>query len=157
MKLWQTALAVGIAGTVAYVGYRVVKRASLQGPIIRESDALNPQDAPIPVSEQVKVLDKGARPSLDMRVSRDIPLLRGDIASRFSMRDSEPPSFMPLATVDVSQRAPMPLLSLLLPSPSSTEAVSEYGRVQARSGETPNQALSRLFAERPDVARAHGY
>ena len=100
MKLWQTALAVGIAGTVAYVGYRVVKRASLEGPSIDESEALKPQDAPIPVSEQVKVVSKGARPSLDMRVSRDIPLLRGDIASRFSMRDSEPPSFMPILPVD---------------------------------------------------------
>jgi hypothetical protein len=42
MKLWQAAIAVTVAGGVAYVGYSLVKRASLEGKPINENNALNP-------------------------------------------------------------------------------------------------------------------
>ena len=101
MKLWQTALAVTVAGGVAYVGYSLVKRASLEGKPINEASALNPADKPVNVKVEpipAPLVDKPVNwraPRVFQSVSLDVPV------SRFAMRDAEPLSFMPIATVDV--------------------------------------------------------
>lgn len=111
MKLWQAAIAVTVAGGVAYVGYTLVKRASLEGNPINESNALNPSDRPVkPIENREGVIlpelvDKppvlADKPS-NWRAPRSFGTLSIDVpVNRFAMRDAEPPSFIPLATVDV--------------------------------------------------------
>jgi hypothetical protein len=112
MKLWQTAIAVTVAGGVAYVGYTLVKRASLEGNPINEGNALKPADRPVkPIENMEGVIPPALadKPS-NWRAPRSYQSLSLDVpASRFAMRDAEPPSFswlqrstdLPLATVDV--------------------------------------------------------
>jgi hypothetical protein len=104
MKLWQAAIAVTVAGGVAYVGYSLVKRASLEGKPINENNALNPDDRPVkPIENREGVIPSMPvdKPS-NWRAPRSFGSLSIDVpVNRFAMRDAEPPSFIPLATVDV--------------------------------------------------------
>lgn len=102
MKLWQTALAVTVVGTVAYVGYRVVKRMTLEGPAIQENNAIDPKEQPIAEKVAEKIAEKVPVRKPDMRLSRDIPSLRGDISiTRFQSRDPDSaPSFLPVLPID---------------------------------------------------------
>lgn len=164
MKLWQSALAVGVAGVVVYVGYRVVKgsKEPMASPI-DESKALDKKDEPVSKKDDSTAVAKpreftffpiptGLTASLDRsavqtdpRVSRDTDWVR------WRQRDSD---IIPLLPVNIARASRVPLLPIRL-TPSGQRVVTDYGDIEVLPGESYDQAITRIFRQRPDVAEAH--
>lgn len=168
MKLWQSVLAVGVAGAVVYVGYRVLKgsKEPMANPI-DESKALDKKDEPVgKKDDSVALADVNVKPReftffplptgipasldrsavrVDPRVSRDTDWVR------WRQRDSD---IIPLLPVDIARPSRIPLLPIRI-TPSGQRVVTDYGDIEVLPGESYDQAVARIFRQRPDVAEAH--
>ena len=173
MKLWQSTLAVGVAGVVVYVGYRVVKgsKEPMASPI-DESKALDKKDEPVSKKDDsaavadAKLIDANVKPrdftffpiptglpaSLDRSAVRSDPRVSRDTDwARWRQRDSDIISILP---VDIARPSRVPLLPIRITT-SGQRVVTDYGDIAVLPGESYDQAIARIFRERPDVAEAH--
>lgn len=151
MKLWQSVLAVGVAGAVVYVGYRVAKGSKEPAESsIDESKALDKKDEPVSKKDDsaavadAKLIDANIKPreftffpiptdftaSLDRSAVRSDPRVSRDIDwERWRQRDSD---IIPILPVNIPSPSRVPLLPISItpsgrPSPGQrVERVTLY-------------------------------